>query len=215
MVLTASVALGAENETLRFERVDLLSGRSLRAVTIRTYHAPSERVLLVANGTAMTVPIAEFPAELAAQLKAAAPESGASTTEVPGPAAPPAGVAAPPTAEADRPSYVPAGPDEAELRAMTVEKIHRAEAAKRAQRYFAYEHTAGSSSISVYDLAIDTDPPLPVQGWEGRYRTRGTAYGQYFDSRGRSFQRFSHSFEVTTEQRAGAAMRMVEFIRLD
>ena len=52
-----------------------------------------------------------------------------------------------------------------------------------------------------------------VPGWTGRYCTQGKAFLEYYDSRGRSFQRTTSTFEVTTEENVADGVVVVDFSR--
>jgi hypothetical protein len=91
---------------------------------------------------------------------------------------------------------------------------HKEAAQTRARRYYQYEFQAGSNSISVTALDIEMDQPEAITGWLGRYRTKGKAYLEFYDSRGGSFSRTTSSFEVITEQNPGQPPQVVDFTRL-
>ena len=69
-------------------------------------------------------------------------------------------------------------------------------------------------SVSITALDIDADQPEAIMGWPGRYRTKGKAYLEFYDSRGNSFSRTTSSFEVITEQKPGQMPKVVDFTRL-
>ncbi len=185
---------------LKLQRLDLTDGRTLTNVVIKSYDAASNRLLLVADGTAMLIPVTLVPAPFGERLKASAPRAGSSMSVVatapdagPKPA-PPGPAAAPPVA--DEPPVVAS---------------HRQVAEERARRYFEFEYSAGSGAVSVTKLAIQTRPPEPVDGWPGRYRTRGRAWIEFFESKGRSFGRRDERFEVITEQKPDQSVAVVDF----
>jgi len=88
---------------------------------------------------------------------------------------------------------------------------HKEAAEARARRYFRYEFRAGSSSIAVTSLHIETTQPEAVDGWPGRYRTLGHAFLEFYDSKGGAFSRSTFSFEVLTEQKPGEELKVVDF----
>jgi hypothetical protein len=90
---------------------------------------------------------------------------------------------------------------------------HQFVARTRANRYYRYEHQIGSNSISVTALEFDLGTTLPVPGWPGRCRTEGKAFIEYFDSKGRSYQRTTSTFEILTEQKPGEEIKVVDFTR--
>ena len=71
----------------------------------------------------------------------------------------------------------------------------------------------GSNSIIVQSVSLELSVPVSVPGWTGRFQTQGKAYIEYYDSKGRSFQRATSTFEVTTEQKPGEALQVVDFSR--
>jgi hypothetical protein len=51
-----------------------------------------------------------------------------------------------------------------------------------------------------------------VPGWDGRCRAEGIVFFQFYDSRGRSFQRRTSRFDLVTEKRSGEDdIRTVDF----
>jgi len=210
---TTAVGVAAETSTV-FTRLDLLDGRKLTNVAIKSYDSSSGRVLLIADRKAMTVPIALIPSPFAEQFRAGLSEGGSTTTVVPAKPAP-ASAAQPPNPPAVRvaPSRVAKTmPARREIQAASGDLAAHLEAVvTRAERFFRYEHKAGSDSISVTAIDIETEEPVAVTGWEGRYRTAGKAYLEYYDSKGRSFQRTTSGFHVITEQKPGKAVTVVEF----
>jgi hypothetical protein len=248
MAWSAALAADDAGPPLEFDRLDLKDGRRLKDVMVKTYDAGTGTLLLVAQGKALSVPIALVPPPFDALLKNA-PVSGTTVSVAPGknvgaaagsvnpsPPAPqrmnspaqtgvtpaPRTVAprtsrpAPP--QATRPASRPRpqqvqSPAPSPVPLVETLNAHRAAALKRAENYYRYEHRIGSNNIVVRSIAFETDPISPVSGWEGRYRTEGKALIEYFDSAGRSFQRTTQAFEVTTEQKPGGPLVVVNFIR--
>ena len=205
LLLLAVRALAPAAEVpLRFDRIDLLDGRTLKNVVVKSYDATSDKLLLVADGTALLVPVNLIPAPFAAHLKTGAPPAGGSTavvaTRVVAPAAPQLPMPAAPIGEMNR------GLERERLIAR-----HKQAAEARALRYYRYEFQAGSSAIHVTAVDLETDPPEPVDGWTGRYRTQGTVRLEFYDSKGNSFSRSGGAFEVLTEQKPGEALQVVNF----
>jgi len=207
--LGVGIARAAVEPPPSFARIDLMDGRTIRDVTVRSYDPTSGKVLLLAGRTAMNVPLALFPSPFDEQVKAAVPLAGSNlTTVTPRPA--PVVVTRPVTQVvrvASPSSQSVARDDGARAR-------HRAAAVKRAERFFTYEFQAGSSAISVYGRDIEIEETEAIEGWPGRYRTKGRAYLQFYDSRGRSFSRTNSRFEVITEQKPGREVAVVDFTRL-
>ena len=212
-----AVAAAAEDKTpLQFTRIDLLDGRTLTDVILKTYDAASGNILLVADHTAMLVPARLIPAPLAEQFKRELPKAGATTAVVAAtaivapPGAQPAPPAAPPVVAV---VPVPVGTGTAAPVAADPAGMHRAAAEARAARYYRYEFRAGSDAMLVTSLHIETNPPEAVEGWPGRYRTQGQAFLEFYDSKGGSFSRATDRFEVLTEQKPGQPVTVVSFIR--
>ena len=208
LFLAIAALARAGDSPLVFPSLDLLDGRKLKNVAVKSYDASSDQVLLVADGKALLVPLTTIPPPFAGQVKAGAPVSGATTAVV---AAPPANAASTTPALVSVPIVNPATPapevpaqkKHGAAKAGKLLDRHKAVAEARAKRYFEYEFQGGSNYISVSKLSLDTDPPVPVDGWQGRYRTSGKAYLEFYDSRGGSFQRATNAFEVVTEQKPG------------
>jgi hypothetical protein len=216
-------SLQANDVPLRFSRLDLTDGRKLKDVVVKSYDAKSERLLLVAEGKAMMVPIGVVPPPYNEQLKAA-PASGGSVNTITPPARPIASAAEQYQLQRSVPVpaqrvYVPqavTSPRPAPVDPMLAQRNlqgHQDAAHARAVRYYRYEHQMGSNSIIVQSVSLEVTAPTAVPGWTGRDRTDGKAYIEFFDSKGRSFQRTTSTFEVTTEQKPGEALQVVDFSR--
>jgi hypothetical protein len=207
LFLAAGAVAWAADVPTRFIRLDLMDGRTLTNVVIKSYDAATGKLLLVTDGKAMLVPADLIPPPLAARLKAGVPAAGSTTAIVtPQPAAlsavPEKPVSAPAVQVIDTPGADP------------MLASHQGAAEERAQRYYRYEFQAGSNAISITALDIDADQPEAIMGWPGRYRTKGKAYLEFYDSRGNSFSRTTSSFEVITEQKPGQMPKVVDFTRL-
>ena len=221
-LLAAGAALAAEPTPTQFARIDLLDGRTLKNVELKSYDAASGNVMLVADQKAMLVPVSLIPAPFGDRWKKDLPPPGEITMIVgtsaganahpspPGtpPAAQPV-VPTPPTIVVIPPP-MPAAAGSAEGQPALA--AHKQAAEARATRYFRFEYRAGSDAISVTALEIETDQPEAIDGWPGRYRTKGRAFLEFYDSRGRSFSRAESRFEVLTEQKPGEPMKVVDFI---
>jgi len=218
-ILTNTFVLAAE-----FQRLDLLDGRTLLKVTLRSYDAETDKVLLISDGKAYIVPAKLVPPPFAEQFRKSGmrPGSSVSTVSAPlAPSAPPATVArtsaaaaasAPavgPTSQVRRPVMKPAplSPEPAVASA----EAHADVAATRASRFFRYEFKAGSDSISVTVLNVDVTACEEIAGWKGRYRTHGHAYLEFYDSKGGSFQRANRGFEVITEEKTPGKLGVIDF----
>jgi len=220
-VLTNFIALFAAE----FQRLDLLDGRTLLKVTLRSYDAETDKVLLMSDGKAYIVPAKLVPPPFAEQFRKSGMRPGSSVSTVSAtlaPSAPPATVArtpaataaasAPavgPTSQTRRPVVRPAPPPPESAPASA--DAHASAAATRAARFFRYEFKAGSDSISVTVLNVDVTACESVPGWKGRYRTQGHAFLEFFDSKGNSFQRANRGFEVITEEREPGKLGVIDF----
>ena len=76
------IAARGEEVPLKFERIDLSDGRVLKNVVIKSYDAKTEKLLLIADGKAMTIPIALVPPPFDRHLKRA-PASGSWVSSTP------------------------------------------------------------------------------------------------------------------------------------
>ena len=202
-ILLTTVGRAADPAPTKFTRIDLLDGRTLKNVELVSYDAAAAKVLLIADQKAMVVPLALIPQPFADRFKHELPESGASASVVPNP--PAAHLPAPAPAPAVAPAPVPPAAVQPQLAA------HKRAAEARAARYYRFEYKAGSDSIAVTALQLETDPPVAVDGWPGRYRIQGRAFMEFYDSVGRSFSRATSRFEVLTEQPPGKPVSVVEF----
>ena len=221
----------AAEPTFEFSRLDLTDGRTLRNVVIKTYDAKTDKVLLIADGKATSIPRALIPPPFSDQLKQArASGEFVSTTTRPAPAQAPATVS-PPIASAPRTGTpgangqpaprieMPRSPAPTAPRATNANarqqspnraaaestginlEAHRRIATERAMRYYRHEFRVGSDSALMMGVEIDLSLPKVVPGWEGRCRAEGKAYLEIYDSRGRSTQRRTSTFEVITERK--------------
>jgi hypothetical protein len=220
-------------------QLNLLDGRKLKNVSVKSFDRASGKLLVIANGKAMTIPLSTIPAALHAQLTENVPASGETVSTFTSPQPLPTAAdqyhlteqvpvsrvdaIAQPTTPApsvtNQPQPAPKRqkqPTSNQLLAVqagTNLNAHKAAALKRAQSYYRFEYRVGSDSATVTALDLDLTTPTPVPGWEGRYRTEGKAQLEFYDSRGRSFQRRSSSFEVTTEKLVGSDdLVVIDFI---
>jgi hypothetical protein len=226
--LLAVAAAASEDVPLNFARLDLNDGRKLKNVVVRSYDPKTQRLLIVTDGKAMMIPIASVPPPFNEQLKAA-PATGESVNTI---SAPPPPLRRGIASAADQyhlersvpvrqtqvvyvprpaPAALPAPVDP--MLAQVGLGQHQAAARARAEKYFRYEHQMGSNSIIVQSVGLELTVPVSVPGWTGRFRTEGKAYIEFFDSKGRSFQRATSTFEIMTEQKPGEALQVVDFSR--
>ncbi len=198
-ILAAALHAPAAEVPLKLDRLELTDGRALTNVVIKSYDAASGRLLLVADGTAMLIPVSLVPAPFAERLKSGAPRAGATMSVVA--SAPDSG---PKPAPAQPAAAATVGSDQQALAS------HRQVAEERARRYYEFEYQVGSNAVSVTKLDIQTQPPEAIDGWPGRYRTRGRALLEFFESKGRSFSRGASRFEVVTEQKTDGSVVVID-----
>jgi hypothetical protein len=220
------LALSAFTQTesdvpLKFSRLDLTDGRKLKNVVVKSYDAKTEKLLVVADGKAMTIPIAVVPAPFNQQLKAAPASGGSVSTspvlataadqyrmEVPAAVRPTVTLPQQPTPPRARPATDPAAIEAARL------KRHQSVARTRAERYYRYEHPFGSSSIKVIGLEFELGVPKAVPGYSNRVETNGKVWLEFYESTGGgSIQRATATFEITTEETPSDGINVIEFRR--
>ncbi len=218
------------------ERLELTDGRKLTNVTVRSYDADSSKVLLIARDTALAVPLAAFPFDLARRIVVEAPKSGATVMifddRIPSQATPSTSANATEAermaplsgvAEGERrierptsPAPHASGSGSARAGVPTVSAesavaAHRDAALRHAERYYRFEFAAGSSQIRVTALDFAPTETKAVTGWPGRFRTEGKAFLEFFDSKGNSFSRTTDLFEVITEQTPDGPVHVASF----
>ncbi len=90
---------------------------------------------------------------------------------------------------------------------------HRQVALERAQNFYRFELQVGSGAVRVTAVSFELEDPEIVTGWTERYSTQGKVFLEYFDSRGRSFNRTTDHFEVVTEQKPSGSIKAIDFSR--
>lgn len=224
LMILPTTSICADDVPLTFSRLELRDGRVLRRVVVKTYDAPSAKLLVVADGKALVIPIALLPSPLDEQLKKA-PASGGTVNIA---AAPPSrpiassadqyAVAVPKTAPPvikhppNRPAPIVIVGQPPTIGASDLRQ-HQQTARSRAEQFYRYEYQVGSASSVVTSLNLEISVPQPIPGWDGRCRTEGKAFLNFYDSRGRSFQRTTSQFEVVTERSATHGLVVVDFNR--
>lgn len=164
--------------------------RSAETVSIISTPTPSRPIAAAADQYQMTQAVPVSPPARAA----------ANGSEIAQPTSPP-----PParTRAGSQAPARPATPNQASAHVQGIDlQAHRRIAIERAQRYYRHEFRVGSDSALMMGIEIEVSPPKVVPGWEGRCRAEGKAYLEIYDSRGRSFQRRTSTFEVITERKA-------------
>lgn len=213
-LLTAALAFG-NVPAAPVGRITLLDGRVLKNVVIRTYDASSSKVLLIADGKAMLIPIGIMPPPYADSVREASAKPSADlvqTTPVPPPSE-----AVPFPAPATETVIVKPTPAPVVVTPVaTVDPVeaHMNAATAHVRRYYKFEYRTGSNAISVTDSDIAVEETEPVEGWTNRYRTTGKVYLEVYDSIGNgSFRRTTGKFEVITEQKPGEQIKVIDFTR--
>ncbi len=213
-LLTAVLAF-ADTTVAPVGRLTLLDGRVLKNVVIRSYDAPSSKVLILSEGKALLIPITLIPPPYAESIREAAAKRSADlvqTTPVPAPSAP----AAPSSPSSETVVVKPSPAPIIVTPAATIDPVeaHMNAATAHVRRYYKFEHRTGSNAISVTDSDIAVEETEPVEGWSNRYRTTGKVYLEVYDSvGGGSFRRSTAKFEVLTEQKPGELIKVVDFTR--
>ena len=194
----------AAETSLKYDQLELADGRKLTSVVVKSYDAEADKILLMAGHTLMRVSLSQLPPALRDQIKQGAPRAGSSTSIM---------ASAPPSPHHDPAlasvQLAPIPPVAADLDATAHQRV----AMDRAQNYYRYEFSAGSNAVRVTASNFEMDETEPVAGWTNRYRTGGRVYLQYFDSKGYSYSRTSDRFEILTEQKPGAAIKVIDFTR--
>lgn len=235
-LLFATGLAAAEPSTMPLGNLTLSDGRTLKNVVVRRYDIHAGKVLLLADGMAMLVPIDLIPAphaeRILAESKRTAPDL-VQTTAVPprGPASsspsdnPPSSTAsstAPESTEVPVPTPFrptspsappPAPASPAPAAPVSARKAHRDAAVAHARRYYKYEYRTGSNAIAVTEIDIAVESTAPVPGWSNRFRTVGKVYLEVYDSAGGSFRRTTSRFEILTEEIPDEEIAVLDFSR--
>jgi len=213
-VFVAHASGASDANTLEYTRLDLTDGRTLKNVAVKSYDAKTDKLLVIANGKAMTVPLSLVPAAVQTQFRKA-PESG-STVSI-APAAPkftapvPTGNTVNPARPSTPPPRADGRPDDPQIRERAVANAHKQVALAYAARYFRYDYQVGPSNVRIDSVEFGDVTNHEVQGWAGTYETSGTAYLEFFDSARVSYGRAKAHFEVRTEQKPNEDIKVVSF----
>lgn len=225
LFLALLVFARADSSLTPVDRLVLLDGRVLKNVVIRSYDAPSSKVLVLADRRALLIPIDLLPPVYADKIRSIPSTADlVQTTPIPAtrPLPPPAPRSATTSAQPAVPPATPATPAApappapVNPRAEPVDPLdaHMNAAKAHVLRYYKFEYRSGSNSIAVTDSDIAVEDTEPVTGWSNRYRTRGKVYLEIYDSiGGGSFRRTTGKFEVLTEQKPGELIKVVDFTR--
>lgn len=212
----------AEPVTVPIGRVRLLDGRTLTNAVVRSYDPEASKVLVVANGNVVLIPISLLPPPFPEKIKAASARAAdlVQTTPAPASVAPAAPDPRVTTTSSPTPIVQPSPAPQVPAPVAPVaspadeRRAHRDVARTHVLRYYKYEFRTGSNAISVTDSDVAIDETEPVPGWLNRFRTTGKVYLEIYESvGGGSFRRSSHRFEILTEQKPGEEIKVVDFTR--
>lgn len=220
LLLLLTTLVHAESALTPVGRLTLANGRILKQVVIRSYDAPSDKVLLLSEGKALLVPIGLLPAPYADKVKADTARSSADLVQT----TPPRTAEERAAARAAQASTLieaepaPVSPAPAPVGTVAEStdpvKDHEAAAIVYVRRYFKFQYGSGSTAATVTDSDFDIEETKAVTGWTNRYTTKGKAYVEIYDSLGGgSFRRGSSKFEITTEQKPGEKIKVIDFAR--
>lgn len=191
-----------------FTRLDLVDGRSLRNVVVKSYDSTTDKLTLVADRNLMTVPLVLIPAPFRASIRQAV----MSTRSVPAPAVPPKSQgprSRNPVEPARNDVPTPGTVDTADRELIDA---HRSAASAYAEHYYRTEHQWSTGNVSVTVVKIDTADPEPVAGWVGRYRTEGSVEVDVTSGLAPA-KRMRATFDVLTEKKPSGAIEVVHFFR--
>jgi flagellar biosynthesis GTPase FlhF len=208
-----------------YREIPLTTGEVLRDVTIKRYDNVSERVLVQVGRSARTLQRGEFPAEIVARLdKRLAPLSEEDKTvarrEVAEEERARRREAAKAAAEREQADREDARQIARESRRQTTRQAERAEtreetllaeitATARAYIRRRIEYRESSSSI-VFTGEYELRDPVPVAGWDGRYRIEGRAYTREYASQG-GFSTRQRDFELLIQTKPKGSPEVVDF----
>lgn len=89
-------------------------------------------------------------------------------------------------------------------RAEMGQHVHGSTARSHAYSYFKTKYDpTGSGTGYLTNLSVHITATEAVSGWDGRYRSKGTASFRLYESAGGSMNQGSRNFEVITEQKDG------------
>lgn len=199
-VMSAHASLAAD----AIPRLALSDGRVLNQAIIRSFDATSGKVLIMTDGTAVLVPIGLLPAAEVEKARAASPSSHVSLVAEPK-------TAVSPSAPAPEKPARPAAPAET----ADPVKAHQEAAIAQVKRYYKFEYGSGRASSTVTDFDFEVEETKEVAGWFNRYRTKGKAYVEFYSGslRRGSYSRETSLFEITTEQKPGEELKVIELTR--
>ena len=213
LLIGSSTAFPAERVPLNYDRIDLRDGRTLENVVIKTYDARTGRLLLLADGKAMIIPISLLPPPYNEALKKA-PPSGGTSSSTSAPAQPHSPQArSREQFERDAAESKPEAASQAEREQDKIRSAHQEKAQERATNFYQIEYQPGSNNITVTVLSFESSRPQVVEGWPNRFRTEGKAYLEYYNSVAHTYDRSTSTYEVLTEQKPGDELKVIQFLR--
>jgi len=200
-VFAADSFPAAKPGDLEFARLDLIDGRSLRNVVVKSFNPNAQTLFVVADHKAMTISLQLVPPAVRPMFSAvriSAPT--AAVSEMPRRKRP-----APASTHGDP---EPTSTDPAAAQPSAGAKEHAEFAQKYADEYYHTKHqfTMGSVSAVVIDVAVDDCSPM--QGWERQYRSQGHVNVSYSNG-----QQGRLTFEVLSKEADDHSLTLVQFIR--
>lgn len=177
---------------LTYDKITLSDGRILKHVVVKSYDAKTGKLLLLAEGQAMNLPVALVPDPLGATLQAGAPKAGGSTTSTQE-----RNVYAPvilPTGPGGSPQVVTHAAKSADQKIQS-----HLDAARSVARTQTMGRHLGGEVKKITIVSCDLEDPVPAEGWIDRYKIRGTITYDCLDATGAILRRDSTRFEATTE----------------
>jgi hypothetical protein len=204
LVACATASAVPHKVDVRFESLALRNGTTLSQGTIKSYDPATGRVVLQAARAITSCQIELLPDDVAAQVVSLVPDAETDAAMTAKARRETNERAAQEIARKNREqqaeaakaraaqakSETPARPDDA------VQTRAKRMAYEKAYRYYRYEFKPASGSIAIIGQGVQVDEPVAVAGWDRRYRVTGNVGLEFYDSRGRSFDRTTRAFEV-------------------
>ena len=193
-------AADKEPLALKYDTFPLTDGRTLTKVVIKSYDPKGEKLLLLADGRALILPVALVPDPLGTRLKEEAPKSGATTTST-----------------QERKVYAPVavpGSNGARTFSQPVlnadEKVQKHREAARRTAETQLVGTYMRDGARTWKVAqCEMQEPVPVEGWIDRYRSTGVITLDFFDAKGAKLRSITRHVEVVTEKPPLRSVAMV------
>lgn len=207
LTLCGSASAVPHKVDVRFESLRLRNGTTFAEGIIKTFDPATGRVVLQAGRTISSYQIEMLPEEIAAQVTSLVPDAAtdaAMTEEARGESRERARQAAQKKereraareAEAAKTRAAQARGNAQAQASDAIQGRAKGLARDKAYRYYRYEFRPASGSVVIIGQSVQVEEPVAVPGWDRRYRVTGSVGLEFYDSRGRSFDRTTRSFEV-------------------